>query len=246
MRITPHYGYQVLAANLAQSGLTTTDDGVCEFTFTIGGGAHYFTADVVEVPDEVDAVSEKVESGNIELPAGALDSGAAILNVNDIDLDEERITNFEEAAGDYDIKSYLDISLDQVFWRGEANSLWRPNQIHELDDYATITLKLEDGIDGNAIVIVHELHDEAGEPTGEYEIIPVTYDAASQTITFKTKSFSNFAIAAKTTADATGTPDTGFFTSIVNGISSFALPLSIGAAVVVFVGSFIILRRKTR
>lgn len=107
-------------------------------------------------------------------------------------------------------------------------------------------LKLEDGIDGNAIVIVHELHDEAGEPTGEYEIIPVTYDAASQTITFKTKSFSNFAIAAKTTADATGTPDTGFFTSIVNGISSFALPLSIGAAVVVFVGSFIILRRKTR
>lgn len=198
MRITPKYGYQVISANLAQSGLTTTDDGVCEFTFTIGGGAAYFTADVVKFDDEVKAESEKVSSGDIKLPDGTVNSGTVRLSVNDIELDSTKTKAFENAAGDYNIKSYLDIDLDQIFLRGEVNSFWS-NRIHELDDYATITLKLEDGVDGNDIVIVHNIND--GD---EYEVIPIeSYDPETNTITFKTKSFSNYAIASKTTTNTT-------------------------------------------
>ena len=46
-------------------------------------------------------------------------------------------------------------------------------------------------MDGKKIVIVHEKHD------GTYEILPAIYDSATQTITFETTSFSNYAIAGK-------------------------------------------------
>lgn len=222
MRITPKYGYQVVASNMGD--IETTDNGVCEFTFEVGGGAAYFVADVVKVEDVVKATSDKVSSGEIALANGSLTTGTAILSVNDIELDSDKISDFEEAAGDYKIKSYLDIDLDQVFYRGSSDSVWS-NRIHELDDYATITLKLEDGIDGNDIVIVHNVND--GD---KYEIIEIeSYDAETNTITFKTKSFSNYAIASKTTSfvaeetkTTTGTnPITG--DNIIMFISIFAI-----------------------
>ena len=204
MRITPKYGYQVLSTNFAQSGITTTDDGVSEFTFTIGGGAAYFKADVVQVDDVVNAESEKVSSGSIELADGILETGTARLTVSDVDLDSSKITDFEEAAGEYNIKSYLDIDLDNVWYRGTADSVWSEKK-HELSDYAKITLKLADGVDGNDIVIVHNIND--GD---EFEVIQIdSYDPETNTITFRTKSFSNFAIASKTTATTeTTTTDT--------------------------------------
>ena len=229
MRITPEYGYQVLAANLAESGLETTDAGVCEFSFTIGGGAAYFTADVVAVEDEVQATSEKVSSGNIVLADGSLDTGTAVLSVKDVELDEDKIADFEKNAGDYEIKSYLDIDLDQVFYRGTADSVWS-NRIHELDDYATITLQLAEGLTADDIVIVHNIND--GD---EYEVIEIeSYDSETNTITFRTKSFSNYAIATKTTSEGTTTsPNTEDMIMIYSGIMAIAI---VGFTVTTLVG----------
>ena len=56
--------------------------------------------------------------------------------------------------------------------------------------------QLEILIDGNSVVIVHQKHD------GTYEIIPTTYDPVTHTLTFKTSSFSNYAIASTTVATA--------------------------------------------
>lgn len=202
MRITPEYGYQVVASNMG--AIQTTDSGVCEFTFTVGSGAAYFTADVKYVGNDVKATSEKVAGGDVTLASGSLSTGTARLTVSDVELSNDKITNFKAAAGDYDISTYVDIDLDQVFYRGSADSVWS-NRIHRLNDYATITLKLEDGITADDIVIVHNIDD--GD---EFEIIEIeSYDPATNTITFKTKSFSNYAIATKTKAtDTTTTPAT--------------------------------------
>lgn len=69
-------------------------------------------------------------------------------------------------------------------------------EMKELIHDATVTLKLAEGVDGNTVVIVHEKHN------GTYEVIPTTYDEKTHTISFKTSSFSNYAIASANIANS--------------------------------------------
>ena len=97
-----------------------------------------------------------------------------------------------------EIKSYIDIDLDQIFYKGsnDESNVWE-NKIDTLSNKATIKLKLADDITADDIVIVHNIHD--GE---NYEIIEIeSYDPETNTITFKTNSFSNYAIATKTSSN---------------------------------------------
>ena len=204
MRVIPDYGYQVLNVNM--SDLVTTDEGFGEFTFTVPAGAAYFMADVVKTEDAVNIVSEKITTGSIDLgdDQTTLDHGTARLDVTDIELTEDDKEKFDEIAGQdgYDVKSYIDVSLYNITYRGTEDEAWE-EKIDDLNEPATITLKLEDGVDGNEIVIVHQKHD------GTYEVIPTTYDPETHTITFATSSFSNYAIATRTV----GSPETGAFTN---------------------------------
>lgn len=85
----------------------------------------------------------------------------------------------------------MGISLDKVVYKGTENDVWS-KKLNDLKNKATITLKLEEKINGNEIKIIHEKSD------GTFEIIPADYNASENTITFKTSSFSNYAIASKT------------------------------------------------
>ncbi len=143
-----------------------------------------------KVDDKVNAKSDKVKNGTIELGGKEIDTGSVVLSVEDINLSKEQITNFEKSANGYNISSYLDISLSQVIYKGTQEDVWK-NELKELNNPAKITLKLENEIDGNEVVIVHEKHD------GTYEVIPTTYNSETNTITFFTTSFSNYAIASK-------------------------------------------------
>ncbi|MBQ3430909.1 hypothetical protein IJG20_02290 [Candidatus Saccharibacteria bacterium] len=237
MQVIPDYGYQVMNVNMAE--LETDENGVGRFTFTVPDGAAYFVADVVETEDTVNADAESISSGTIDLGDNqtSLEYGTAQLNVSDVELSEGDITGFKESAGDYDIKTYLDISLYNVVCRGGEtcdgtdSDAW-VSQIDDLNEEATITFKLEEGIDGNEVVIVHQKHD------GTYEVIPTVYDPLTNTITFKTSSFSNYAIASRTVAS----PNTGSVTS--EGESAVLMPFELLAlgSVVVFAG-FIVFRR---
>lgn len=213
MKIAPDYGYQVLNVNMAE---LETRDGVGEFTFTVPGGAAYFVADVVETEDVVATNSELVSGGNIDLGAGqtTLGQGSARLEVEDVELDEEEIEGFVEAAEGYEVKNYLNISLYNILCKGGAScegtedDAWS-NQVKNLNEAATITLTLEDGVDGDDVVIVHEKDD------GTFEVIPAEYDAETNTITFTTSSFSNYAIASRTVSEEAATettPNTGSMT----------------------------------
>lgn len=161
--------------------------------------------------------NELLKNGTIELGGEEIDSGSVVLSVNDVTLTKEQISNFEEKANGYEISSYLNINLDQVIYKGTATDVWT-NELKELNNEATITLRLEEGVNGNEVVIVHEKHD------GTYEIIPTTYNPETNTITFKTSSFSNYAIASKTIDTISTNPQTG--DNIIMFIIIFALALT--------------------
>lgn len=206
VRLLPEAGYQLTSFGI-NGGAFEPQENVGEYTFTIRPGNGHFAANFEAIEDAVTAGAEAVESGSIELADGELDYGTAVLEVEEADLDDEDIAGFEDAAGDYTVSTYLDISLYQVTYKGtnNANDAWK-DQLNNLNGEATITLQLEEGVDGNEIVIVHQKHD------GTYEVIPTIYDPVANTITFKTSSFSNYAIASRTT-DAAATPNTGAVTT---------------------------------
>lgn len=206
----PQYGYQLTSVKANGFKLDPQED-TNQYKYVMPDINVHFQAEFSKTEDIVKAESEKIASGTIEL-GSKLDGGTVQLKVADTELSSDKITGFEKAAGDYTISNYLDIDLYNVFYKGKSDSddVWS-NKISELDKEATITLKLAEGVNVDDIVIVHNIHD--GD---EFEIIEIeSYDAETNTITFKTKSFSNYAIATKTTStteettsDNTQTTDT--------------------------------------
>ena len=223
---TPEYGYQLTEITINGMPLNATSTmNRFEFTVKAGSGNVQFGAKFTKTEDIVKTESDKVSSGSIEL-GNTLTGGTAQLSVSDVTLSSDKIKGFENAAGDYTISNYINIDLYNVFYKGKEDSddVWS-NKISELDNDATISLKLADGITADDIVIVHNIHD--GE---EYEVIEIeSYDAETNTITFKTKSFSNYAIASKTTSvkevkeDNSSNPQTSDNIKITLGISLIAL-----------------------
>lgn len=203
MRVVPKYGYQVTSVN-GGNNFKTTDEGVSEFTVTVADGtAGYFQATVEKVNNLVTPTSEKVKSGEIKLGDNAatdIKNGTVRLSVEDVVLSSDKISNFQEKAneaGEYTISNYLDINLDKVLYKGTSEDVWS-EQIHHLTDKALITLQLDEGVDASNIVIVHNI--DNGD---EFEIIKIeSYDPETNTITFYTDSFSNYAIASKVSKDA--------------------------------------------
>ena len=189
----PEYGYQLTGIAINERPLEPQETtNRFEFTMPEGFNLH-FSATFTPVTDVVDPASTKVTSGRINL-GNTLEGGTATLTVNDVQLSADKIQGFQNAAGAYNVSQYLDIDLYNVFYKGknDASDVWT-NKIDELPNEATISLQLADGVNANDIVLVHNIHD--GE---NFEIIPVdSYDPATNTITFKTKSFSNYAIATK-------------------------------------------------
>lgn len=202
LKLKPDYGYQLTEISINDERLVAGEEQ-STFEYIMPNTNVHISGIFEKVADTVNAESDKVKSGSISLGEKEIDSGSVILSVADITLSKEQITNFEEKADGYEISSYLDIKLDQVLYKGTKDDVWT-NKLDKLNNEATITLQLEKGVNGNEVVIVHEKHD------GTYEIIPTTYNPETNTITFKTSSFSNYAIASKTVSSNTiSNPQTG-------------------------------------
>ncbi len=193
LKLWTEYGWQVVSFGANGQDIAVDPDKIAEYTFTIAKGNYHLGAVVEQTDDEVQADSEKIKSGSITLGGSEIDEGTALLTVGDADLTDEEREEFQKQAGDYKVSSYLEIDLDQIFYDGHG-SYWKGAEMKELDNEATITLELEEGIDGNEVIIVHKKHD------GTYEVIPTIYDPVAHTITFKTSSFSDYAIASRNVA----------------------------------------------
>ena len=190
LRLKPNYGYQLTSIKINDEILVARKEQ-STFEYIMPNTNVHICGIFEKVDDKVNAESSKVKNGTIKLGGKEINSGSVVLSVNDVELNNEQISNFERNANGYNISSYLDINLSQVIYKGTTSSFWE-NELKDLDNPAKITLNLEEGINGDEVVIVHEKHD------GTYEIIPTTYNKETNTITFATTSFSNYAIASKT------------------------------------------------
>jgi len=217
VKIIPDAGYQLVNFGI-NGGAFEPQETIGTYKFEVDGGPFHLQASIQQVDDVVKTTSDKVSAGAIELgEEESMAVGTARLDVKDIELTENQISNFEEASTGYDIKSYLDISLFNTVYKGEESKSW-DTKVKDLDNEATIYLQLEDDVDGEEIAIVHEKHD------GTYEIIPTEYIAEYNAIVFKTKSFSNYAIATKSnTSSNPKTGDTILFYIAILGLSIIGL-----------------------
>lgn len=201
VKLIPDAGYQLTSFGI-NGGQFAPQAEIGTYVFDIRGGTAHLAAHFTRVNDAVNSIADAITSGNITLGNGEIANGTARLDVsNATNLEPAEISGFEQNAGNYNVKTIIDISLYKTIFKGSSDDSW-DTQIDELRNEATITLQLDEGVDGNDIIIVHEKHD------GTYEVIPTTYDPVAHTITFKTSSFSNYAIATRTI----GSPETGVMT----------------------------------
>ena len=236
MKIEPEYGYQVKSFSVNGNDVRTGDESV--FSFKIGKGNFHIGARVEKQEDEakVSAKDVSISGADVTLADGTLERGSARLYVEDAKIASDKASEFESFATQNSAKidSYVDIHMDQVFFKGTGNDddVWA-NQMNDLTQSASIKLKLDD-YNGEDLVLVHNIHNGT-----DYEEIPLTYNAADGTYEGKVTSFSNFAIAKKT-ATATATtptqsvlvaksPKTDDITNII-----YWIMMGIGAVIVVF------------
>jgi len=232
----PQYGYQLTNVNmngLPLSPQNDTNQYILDTSDATGNG--HFSATFTKTGDTVKNNSSAIKDGILELTEGAIDAGTARLSINDFDPSSEQITNFTNTAPEYEIANYLDLDMQQIFYKGtnDDTNVWS-NDLSQLSANANISLTLTEEVNGNDIVIVHEKHD------GSYELIPGTYDATTHTIDFATDGFSNYAIAYRTI----NAPETGASTFKTNGTCD-----NIITAATVTLGSitaFYIVSRKTK
>lgn len=190
LKLKPYYGYQLTSIKINGETLTAKEEE-STFEYTMPDTNVHLSGIFEKVDDKVTTDTEKVKEGKIEIGESEIDSGSVVLSVSDAALTEEQTAKFKEKTEGYEISTFLGIRLDKVVYKGTENDVWS-KKLNDLKNKATITLKLEEKINGNEIKIIHEKSD------GTFEIIPADYNASENTITFKTSSFSNYAIASKT------------------------------------------------
>lgn len=189
LKLKPDYGYQLTSIKINDEILTAKEEE-STFEYTMPNTNVHLSGIFEKVDNKVKPKTEKIKEGKIEIGESEIDSGSVVLSVSDTTLTEEQTAKFKEKAEGYEISTFLGIRLDRVLYKGTESDVWS-KELNNLKNEATITLKLEEKINGNEIKIIHEKSD------GTFEMIPVNYDALENTITFKTSSFSNYAIASK-------------------------------------------------
>ena len=195
LKLKPDYGYQLTSIKINDETLTAKEEE-STFEYTMPDTNVHLSGIFEKVDDKVTTDTEKVKEGKIEIDESEVDSGSVVLSVSDAVLTEEQTAKFKEKAEGYEISAFLGIHLDRVLYKGTDSDVWS-KELNDLKNEATVTLKLEEKINGNEIKIIHEKSD------GTFEVIPADYNASENTITFKTSSFSNYAIASKTAAGST-------------------------------------------
>ncbi|MBR1390465.1 MAG: N-acetylmuramoyl-L-alanine amidase family protein [Lachnospiraceae bacterium] len=198
VELIPEYGYQLVSFG-PNGGTFETGEEVGVYTFTIARNNFHLGAHFEPVSDAVQATaSQEIAGGSIQLGANEIGMGSAVLTIADTSTTAAENTAFANAASGYTVDSYLELNLNQVIYKGSRTDYWS-NGLSSLSNDATISLTLSDTLSSSDVEIVHQKHD------GTYEVIPATYNASSKTVTFKTDSFSKYAIAYKAAATQTQT-----------------------------------------
>lgn len=194
---TPKYGYQLCGIRTNEGDILKAGAETNSYSFTMPARNVHFEALFEATNDAVVGNSKAigVDASSVKLGAGEIDQGSVQLSVTDKTVAGEDKVKFETASGgEFTIRNYLNIDLNQVFYKGkkDRSDVWKKN-LSTLKKNATISIKLNEALPAGTVVeILHKKHD------GNVEVIPASYDASTQMLTFETDEFSDYAIAVKT------------------------------------------------
>ena len=213
VRVVPDEGYQLTSFSTSPNGFQATDTpGVYKITITKEnfmnqtGDGFDLSPVFTQIGNEVKADSNKVSGGSIST-SEQVQNGTLKLEVSDANVSGESRTEFENraTADGYTVDNYLDISLYNSIYKGgkkDANNnyLSWDTPIDSTENNASITLNLEDNMQGKDVAVIHEVHD--GNQVVGYDLLNTTYNSNDNSITFETDSFSNYAIVSKGGSEA--------------------------------------------
>ena len=198
-RLTPDYGYQLTSDRLGDTELTVMEEQSV-FAYIMPDANMQIAGIFEKVENQTKNSAAGVKAAAIQLDDAEISSGSVVLSVKDIEPTDAQKAGFEKAAAGYRIAAYIDLSLEQIVYKGTPDAVWT-DQLHMLKNKATIKLQLAQPLNADEVMMLHE------NQAGSCECLPAVYDAAAQTVTFQTTGFSNYAIAVKKAQDA-GKTDT--------------------------------------
>jgi len=184
IELLPDYGYQYVSGGL-NGNQTVPDDSKASYTFTMPDNHLHLSAIFASMSDIVDIETTKIAGATLTVPSTEINGNAELLIGDATDIDE---ASFESQAGDFEIDTYLDLSLNEVIYKGTTEDVWRTN-ITELDESTTVTLTLSEDLKGHAEYMILREHE------GVIEEIEGVYDANTGTLTFDTDAYSTYALA---------------------------------------------------
>ncbi len=209
-KLVPDTGYRYVPESFKFNGdgsenvvNPTNDPGV--YIFTMPSNPIHVSCEFAEAEAEIDvAESGAVNAADIEVPDGAI-YGVAKFDVKSKELSSDQEGKFAEVAGDMELGTALDLSLNQVIDKIGSSESWI-TPVTELKKPMTVTLGLESSLGGHEVYTVVRQHGDV------IESLNTKYDSRTNSITFETDRYSTYAIAYKGTAGSTGGSSGGITT----------------------------------
>lgn len=206
IELLPNYGYQYVSGGI--NGVPTSPEaGRASYTFVMPSNHVHISAIFEKTSDIINIDTSKVAGASFTMPSNEINGNAELL------VDDATVANQEAygtALDGFKAGSYLDLSLNEVIYKGTSDEAWRTN-ITQLEQDTTVTLTLGNDLKGHAEYKIIRNHE------GTIEKLDAVYNPNNGTITFNTDAYSTYVIAYSDPAN----PNT--FDGV---IGSFALGLS--------------------
>lgn len=210
IELLPDYGYQYVSGGL-NGNQTMPDAGKASYTFVMPNNHLHLSAIFEKTDDRISVTSDKISAASIGLPTGEI-NGNAEFSVANTNVPNE--SEFNALAGGSSVGGYLDLSLNEVIYKGTTEDAWKTN-ITDLSEPMTVNLNLAEDLQG------HSSYKVLCEHNGEISELSSTYDQGTGVLTFNTDKYSNYAIA-YSDSSATSNPQTydGIWTQVAIGLAS--------------------------
>lgn len=199
IKLVPERGYQLTDFTINGAGQSVTTNPLTSestFEFEVPNANFHLGAKFTQMNDEVKSTATGISGGSVGLDVSEFENGTAALMVGNATPADTSEFESRATAGGYTVDQYIDLKVQNIFYKGNTTDYWEKAPKSELSSNATISLNVS-GLSGSEVEIIHN-------HGGSYEIIPATY--SNGVLSFKTKSFSDFAIVSKGAKPAPSTP----------------------------------------
>ena len=181
--LVPDAGYQYKPGSFCSNGWPVGDNNILfqktddpgVYIYTMGPNACSITCEFEEADYEMDVQSENVGDASIDMGENDL-SGTMEFAVSDAtDISDDIKTDIEEKAGEYEVGSVLNLTLDQKINTITGEDAWKTN-ITDLEHDMSISLSLDENLADEEDYEIIRVHN------GDADVVEASYDPKTDTL----------------------------------------------------------------